>query len=58
MLQEEMQILVTKYGICPVVVALLDEAARLTLCDYSSDAVKVFDILRAVQEVLCDGQTG
>ena len=50
MLQNEMQALVAKYGICPVVQALLDEAARMTLCDYNSDAVKVFDILRAVQE--------
>lgn len=53
-LQEEMQSLVNKYGICHVLNALSDEAARMVLCSYCPEAVKILDVLRACQEELCD----
>jgi hypothetical protein len=52
-LQAEMQRLVTKYGICDVLNAMSDEAARLVLCHYCPDAVRIHDVLRACQEELC-----
>jgi hypothetical protein len=49
-----MQRLVSKYGICMVLGALKDEAARMVLCNYGPEAVKIFDVLRATQEEVCE----
>lgn len=53
-LQAEMQDMVTRYGLCEVLNAMCDEAARLVLCHYCTDAVKIHDVLRACKEELCD----
>jgi hypothetical protein len=50
----EMQKLVAKYGICMALDALKNEAARLVLCEYCPDAVKIHDVLRAAQEEICE----
>ena len=53
-LQREMNRLVNTYGLCTVLNALSDEAARMILNSYCPDAVKIHDVLRACQEELCD----
>jgi exopolyphosphatase/pppGpp-phosphohydrolase len=53
-LQTEMQRLVNTYGLCTVLDALSDEAARMVLTSYCRDAVKIHDVLRACQEEICD----
>ena len=53
-LPEEMQKMVNTYGLCNVLNALSDEAARMILNSYCPDAVKIHDVLRACQEEICD----
>lgn len=53
-LPKEMQKMVNTYGLCNVLNALSDEAARMILNSYCPDAVKIHDVLRACQEEICD----
>jgi hypothetical protein len=54
LLQIKMQRLINTYGLCTVLEALSDEAARMILNSYCPDAVKIHDVLRACQEEICD----
>lgn len=58
LLQITMQRLINTHGLCTVLDALSDEAARMVLTSYCPDAVKILDVLKTCQEEICDGQTG
>lgn len=53
-LQNEMQELVNTHGLCIVLDALSNEAARIVLCHYCPEAVKILDVLNACREEICD----
>lgn len=53
LLQITMQRLINTYGLCTVLDSLSDEAARMVLCSYCPDAVKILDVLKACKDELC-----